>query len=272
MKQFIDCHAHLDDEAFDGNRQQIIDSLSFDDVEFAINCGCDLQTSKNSLELAKSNDNIFCALGCHPHEAKFFDGDTENFLTQNSSHPKVLAIGEIGLDYHYDFSPREVQRSVFEKQIILADKLGLPIVIHTREAWGDTLDILAKNKNYLNNGILFHCFNGSAEITKILTDKYDAYFSLGGAITFKNFKGFDAIRQIPSTKILTETDCPYMTPEPFRKQINSPKNVAIVAKRLAEEFCLDLSDFCRTVRQNTIRLFPKLKNFFDIMIFDKKIN
>lgn len=263
MKNFIDCHAHLDDEAFDQNRQQLIDSLADDDVEFVINCGSDLQTSKNSLELAKNFDNIFCVLGCHPHEAKFFDLDTQNFLSQNATHPKVLAIGEIGLDYHYDLSLREVQRSVFEKQIILANKLGLPIVIHTREAWGDTLDILAKNKSYLNNGVLFHCFNGSAETTKILIDKYDAYFSLGGAITFKNFKGFDTIKQIPITRILTETDCPYMTPVPFRGQTNTPKNVAIVAKRLAEEFDLDTSDFCQTVRQNTLRLFPKLKNFFN---------
>lgn len=261
MNKFIDCHAHLDDEAFDNNRQQIIDSLAFDNIEFVINCGSDLKTSKNSLELAKNTDKIFCVLGCHPHEARFFDSNTENFLIQNSTHPKVLAIGEIGLDYHYDLSPREIQRSVFEKQIILADKLGLPIVIHTREAWGDTLDILAKNKRFLNNGVLLHCFTGSAEVAKILTDKYDAYFSLGGAITFKNFKGFDAIKQIPITRILTETDCPYMTPVPFRGQTNSPKNVAIVTKRLSEELKVDLSDFCQTVRQNTLRLFPKLKNF-----------
>ena len=262
MQQFfIDVHAHLDDEAFDTTREQILADLQQNGVQLLINCGSDLPSSKNSLQLATQHSSIYCVLGCHPHEAKTYDKNFEEFLINNANHAKTVAIGEIGLDYHYDFSPREIQRQVFAQQIKLAHTLNLPIVIHTREAWGDTLEILKQNKQYLTNGVLFHCYNGSAEVTKLLTKEYDAYFSLGGAITFKNFNGFDTISAMPIERILTETDCPYMTPVPFRGKPNTPQNVALVAQKLSQQLDLPLQTLCETLKENTLRFFKKIKPF-----------
>ena len=158
MQKFIDCHAHLDDEAFDDIREEVLQNLSNDGIELLINCSSNYNSSVNSLKLANSYDNVYCVLGCHPHDAKDYDQKMQDFLVNNANNPKTVAIGEIGLDYHYDLSPREIQRQVFETQIKLAHQLNLPIVIHTREAWGDTLDILKANKKYITNGMLLHCF------------------------------------------------------------------------------------------------------------------
>jgi len=258
MQKYIDSHAHLDDEAFDDIRESVLQNLYHDDVELLINCGSNYDSSVNSLNLAKNYDNVYCVLGCHPHDAKDYDQKMQDFLINNANHPKTLAIGEIGLDYHYDLSPRIVQRQVFEKQIVLAHQLNLPIVIHTREAWGDTLEILNANKKYITNGMLLHCFTGSKEVAEILTKNYDAYFSLGGAITFKNFNGWDAIQSIPQNRILTETDCPYMTPVPYRGKTNYPKYVSLVVKKLAEKLETPLGSLVQQIRQNTLRLFNKI--------------
>ena len=247
MQKFIDCHAHLDDEAFDEIRDEILQNLTDDGLEFLINCSSNYDSSVNSLNLAKKYANVYCVLGCHPHDAKDYDQKMQDFLINSANHPKTLAIGEIGLDYHYDLSPRIVQRQVFEKQIILAHQLNLPIVIHTREAWGDTLQILKQNAKYITNGMLLHCFTGSKEVAEILTKEYDAYFSLGGAITFKNFNGWDAIQSIPKNRILTETDCPYMTPVPFRGKTNYPKYVGLVVEKLAEKLQIPLDDLLAIV-------------------------
>lgn len=255
MAKYVDCHLHLEDHAFDGTREAIIAAFKADDVDFVIDCGSDLTTSREAFNLAEKYDDIYAVVGCHPHEAKDFDDKAAEFFTAVSSHEKVVGIGEIGLDYHYDLSPRSVQKDVFEKQIVLADSLNLPIVIHTREAWKDTLDVLAANKKRLNNGVLFHCFNGSKETAKILVDKYDAYFSLGGAVTFKNFNGFDAIEALPRDRILTETDAPYMTPVPFRGKTNEPKYVALTVAALCGRFGWDKDEFTRQVKENTLRLF-----------------
>ena len=255
MAKYVDCHLHLEYHAFDGTREAIIAALKTDDVDFVIDCGSDLTTSREAFNLAEKYDDIYAVVGCHPHEAKDFDDKAAEFFTAVSSHEKVVGIGEIGLDYHYDLSPRSVQKDVFEKQIVLADSLNLPIVIHTREAWKDTLDVLAANKKRLNNGVLFHCFNGSKETAKILVDKYDAYFSLGGAVTFKNFNGFDAIEVLPRDRILTETDAPYMTPVPFRGKTNEPKYVALTVAALCGRFGWDKDEFTRQVKENTLRLF-----------------
>ena len=258
MQKYIDCHAHLDDEAFDDNRDEVLQNLYDEGVELLINCSSNYDSSVNSLKLANDYDRVFCVLGCHPHDAKDYDQKMEDFLKNNANNPKTVAIGESGLDYHYDLSPREVQRQVFERQIVLAHQLNLPIVIHTREAWGDTLEILKENKKYITNGMLLHCFTGSKEVAQILTKEYDAYFSLGGAITFKNFNGFDAILGMPWDKILTETDCPYMTPVPFRGKTNYPKYVSLVAQKLAEKLNIPLNQLCDTIKTNTLRLFIKI--------------
>lgn len=257
---YVDSHCHLDDEAFDQNRQEIVNGFNAAGIEFAINNSSDLNSSKASLALAQTYDKIFCAVGCHPHDAKTFDANLVDFVEKAAQFNKTVAVGEIGLDYHYDLSDRLTQRRVFAEQLRLADSLGLPVTIHTREAWGDTLKILADGAKYVNNGILFHCFNGSKETAELLTKKYDAYFAFGGVITFKNFAGADVVSGIPADRILTETDCPYMTPVPYRGKINQPAYVAFVAQKLAEIRQTDLPVLLNKVKENTLRLFKKIKS------------
>ena len=153
---YVDSHCHLDDEAFDQNRQEIVNGFNVAGIEFVINNSSDLNSSKASLALAQTYDEIFCTVGCHPHDAKTFDANLVDFVEKAAQFNKTVAVGEIGLDYHYDLSDRPTQRRVFAEQLRLADSLGLPVTIHTREAWGDTLKILADGARYVNNGILFH--------------------------------------------------------------------------------------------------------------------
>lgn len=255
MKKYVDCHLHLDDEKFNSTREDIIGRFDEDEIDFVVDCGCDVRSSRIAVDLAKKYDDIYAVVGCHPHEAKDFDEKAAEFFAEVAGCEKVVGIGEIGLDYHYDFSPRPVQKAVFERQIALADELRLPVVIHTREAWKDTLDILAANEKHLGNGVLFHCFNGSKETAKILIDKYDCYFSIGGAITFKNFNGFDDLAVIPRDRILTETDAPYLTPVPHRNKTNQPKYVALTVQKLCERFGWDEVEFVRQVKENALRFF-----------------
>lgn len=162
-------------------------------------------------------------------------------------------MGEIGLDYHYDLSERDVQKEVFSRQLSLARKLGLPVVLHTRDAWKDTLDILREEGSF-PHGLLLHCFSGSAEIMKILSEKYDAYFAFGGAITFKNYGGAELVRTVGENRLLCETDCPYLTPEPFRGKVNRP---AFVRYTLEKSRQLEESPFRRrsALPKTTRRVF-----------------
>ena len=175
---------------------------------------------------------------------------------QNACNKKALAIGEIGLDYFYDKSEREVQRDVFARQIDLADKVGLPIVLHIRDAYADAIDILSSRRDKLNRGVLLHCYSGSAEMIKQF-NKFDCYYALGGAITFKNAKKDDVITSIPSDRLLVETDSPYMTPVPFRGQPNEPKYVNLVVDKIASVKGVDREIIEKLTYENTKRLFFK---------------
>ncbi|MDE7208275.1 MAG: TatD family hydrolase, partial [Clostridia bacterium] len=186
----------------------------------------------------------------------FYDSECEEFYAQNASHKKVLAIGEIGLDYYYDKSERDVQRDVFARQIVLADKVGLPIVLHIRDAYGDAVDILDAHKDKLNHGVLLHCYSGSAEMIKQF-NKYDCYYALGGAITFKNAKKDDVIKSIPENRLLVETDSPYMTPVPYRGQPNEPKYVNLVVDKIAETKGVNREEIEQLTYANTKALFFK---------------
>lgn len=252
----IDSHAHLSDERLIGRVKEISDNLPSEGLESVFEVGFDLQSSKNALALAENYCNIFAIIGTHPHDAKFYDGECEDFYTQSASHKKVLAIGEIGLDYFYDKSERDVQRDVFAGQIALADKVGLPIVLHIRDAYGDAIDILDAHKDKLNHGVLLHCYSGSAEMIKQF-NKYDCYYALGGAITFKNAKKDDVIAAIPENRLLVETDSPYMTPVPYRGQPNEPKYVNLVVDKIAGVKGVDRKIIEQLTYENTKRLFFK---------------
>ncbi|MCX7615038.1 MAG: TatD family hydrolase [Clostridiales bacterium] len=227
----FDTHAHLTDEAFDEDRDELIQTIKNIGVSFVLNAATCLKTSYKSLELAEKHDFIYASVGVHPHDCSGAqDGDLEK-IAKLASHKKAVAIGEIGLDYHYDFSPRELQKVWFNKQMELARDLHLPVIIHDREAHEDTLEIVKKYK--LEKGV-FHCYSGSLEMAKELI-KLGFYLSFTGAITFKNARRSpEIIKWIPEDRIMIETDSPYMTPEPYRGKRNHPGMVRFVAEKIAE--------------------------------------
>ncbi len=208
----FDSHAHYDNGRFDSDRHELINSLPTLGVSHVMNAASDLQSTKTGIALAEQYDFFYCAAGIHPHEAAEAPGDYIRQLREFATHPKVLAIGEIGLDYHYDFSPRDVQIQVFEAQLKLASELELPVIIHDREAHEHTMELL---RRYRPRGVV-HCFSGSAEMAKEVC-ALGMYVGFTGTVTFKNArKPLEAAAAVDRDKLLIETDCPYMAPEPLR--------------------------------------------------------
>lgn len=208
----FDSHAHYDDERFDADREAVLGGLGAAGVTRVMNAASDLATSRAALALAERWPFVWCAAGVHPHEAEAAPADYLDQLRALAAHPRVRAIGEIGLDYHYDLSPRDIQRRVFEEQLILAKELDMPVIIHDREAHGETLELLEK---YRPKGVV-HCFSGSAEMARQVV-ALGMYVGFTGAVTFKNArKPLEAVAAVPADRLLLETDCPYMAPEPLR--------------------------------------------------------
>ncbi len=255
----IDSHCHLNDERLIVIAPQIVANFDNDNIESAVCVGYDMPSSIKAVELAKAHDRLYAAIGIHPHDAVTADYDKYEQIATLSSSEKVVAIGEIGLDYHYDHSPRAIQKGAFKEQIELADTLGLPIILHVREAYEDTRQILFDMRRYLNNGLLLHCYSGSSEFVKIF-DMLDAYYAFGGAITFKGAKhNIEALKAVPLNRLLLETDCPYMTPVPHRGKTNEPKYVNLVADKVAEVLSLSREDVDKITTENTKRLFYRMK-------------
>lgn len=229
--RLFDTHAHLLSEKFDEDRQALITALPGQGVEGLIEIGTDLEYSGKAVQLASETDYIYAAVGVHPHEAGSAPADYIERLTEVAQRPKVVAIGEIGLDYYYDFSPREVQREVFSRQLALAAKLNLPVIIHMREATQDTLALLREHKGL--SGVM-HCFSGSAETAQVCVDM-GLHVSFTGSVTFRNArKVVEAAAAVPLNRLMAETDCPYLSPEPVRGRRNDPSNVRYVIEKLAE--------------------------------------
>lgn len=229
-QNIFDTHAHYDSEKFNGDRDAVIASLPEKGVVGVVNAACDMASCETGLALAKAYPFLYCSVGVHPHSADEYTPQCRETLSRYAAEARVVAIGEIGLDYHYDFSPRDVQQRVFADQLALARDLDLPVIIHDREAHQDTMDLLRKFKP---RGIL-HCFSGSAEMAREIV-KMGMYVAFGGAVTFKNArKLLDAVKAVPLDRLLVETDCPYMTPEPFRGKRCDSSMIAYTAERLAE--------------------------------------
>ncbi len=235
----IDSHAHLSDERLIGRVGEICDGLDKEGIAAVFEVGYDLDSSKSALTLADK-----------------YGTECEEFYLSHACDRKVIAIGEIGLDYFYDKSARDIQRDVFARQIELADRVNLPIVLHIRDAYGDAIDILNAQRSKLNSGVLLHCYSSSAEMIKQF-NKFDCYYALGGAITFKNAKKDDVILSIPENRLLVETDCPYMTPVPFRGQPNEPKYVNLVVDKIAQVKGIERKKIEEMTLDNTKRLFFK---------------
>lgn len=247
----FDTHAHYDDEKFSDDRDSVLQSLKTNGVCGVIDCGCDLSSSLKAVELSEKYDFVFAAVGIHPHEAaEAAEGDFEK-IKELFSKEKVVAVGEIGLDYHYDFSPREKQLEFFERQIVLSKELYLPIIVHDREAHEDTLNLLKKHRP---KGVV-HCFSGSAEMAKEVL-RLGMYIGLGGAVTFKNArKPLEVAAIVPKDRLLLETDCPYMAPVPLRGSRCDSSMIAYTAQKLAQVRSCDTQQLIDECRKNAKELF-----------------
>ena len=247
----FDTHAHYDDSRFDEDRDELLSSLKNKGVSEIINCGCDLKSSLTTLALAEKYDFIYAALGVHAHEAEEATEGDLKAIEELYKNKKVVAVGEIGLDYHYDFSPRERQKEVFEKQLIMANELDLPVIVHDRESHEDTMTLLKKHKP---KGVV-HCFSGSVEMAKEIV-KLGMYIGLGGAVTFKNAKKpVEVAEYIPVEYLLLETDAPYMTPVPHRGERCHSGHIALTAEKIAEVKGMDTQELIDICTENAKRLF-----------------
>ena len=252
--ELFDSHAHYEDNRFEEDAEEVIVQAYEKGVKYILNAGSDIDTSKKSIELAEKFDYVYAAVGVHPHEAGKLKDDDETEIRELCKHPKVVAIGEIGLDYYYDHSPRDLQRYWFSKQLKLAKELNLPVIIHDRDAHEDVLNIVKQEAPFEAYGV-FHCFSGSWEMAKEVL-KLGFYISVGGSLTFKNArKTVEVIKNIPLESVLLETDCPYLTPEPFRGRRNDSSYVRLIAEKIAQIKGITLEQVAKSTTDNTKRFF-----------------
>ncbi|MDR3263433.1 MAG: TatD family hydrolase [Clostridiales bacterium] len=255
----IDSHAHLNDERLLKDVDAIVSECGNYGVESVICVGYDRASSLKAAELAEKYACIYAAVAFHPHDSKSYTEDDADLFCVLAKNTKVVAIGETGLDYYYDLSERSVQKRVFAAHLELADGLKLPVAVHVRDAYGDTLDILKQNKKYLNNGIIIHNYSGDIDTMREF-DAFGCYYSFGGTLTFKNNrKGAESFIAAERSRILLETDCPYLTPEPHRGKLNYPYYVKYVAEKGAALLDIDYGEFVKLTNHNTKTLFKRLK-------------
>ncbi len=254
----IDTHCHLNDEKLLPEAERIISQFADDGIEKAICVGYDMPSSEKAVELAEKFAPLYAAIGIHPHDSVTADYDKYDRLAELSSSKKVVAIGEIGLDFHYENSPRAIQKGAFCEQIELAQALGLPIILHVRDAYEEAKRTLFEMSAYLTNGVLLHCYSGSAEMVRDFS-RLDAYFAFGGAITFGNARrNIEALKVVPRDRLAFETDCPYMAPTPFRGKTNEPKLITYVYDKAAQELNMERGGLEEMVTNNVKRLFDRI--------------
>lgn len=252
---FIDTHAHLTDEAFENDRAEIIKLSNEIGIDAIINSGYNLPSSFDALNLALKYENLYVSAGIYPENIEELDQETYNQLFKLAQNKKVVAIGEIGLQYTEGCPDKEKQKQGFLKQLQLAFELKKPIVIHCREAYGDMIELLKNNKHLLTYGGTFHCFSGSKEIANEAL-KLGLYISVGGVSTFKNADRLrEAISGVPLDSIILETDCPYLTPHPYRGKRNSPSYIPTIAENLANIKGVSVEEVARVTTENAKKLF-----------------
>jgi TatD DNase family protein len=250
----FDTHVHLNAEQFNEDLQEVIDRAIAEGVTNMVVVGFDEITIKKALELAESYDFLYASVGWHPVDAIDMTQDHLDWLKELAGNPKVVALGEMGLDYYWDKSPKEIQKEVFRKQIRLAKEVQLPIIIHNRDATADIVEIL-KEENAGEVGGIMHCFSGSVE-TALECIEMNFLISLGGPVTFKNAKKPKEVAvEIPLDRLLVETDCPYLTPHPYRGKRNEPAYVKLVAEQIAELKGLTLEEVAEETAKNAKKLF-----------------
>jgi TatD DNase family protein len=249
--RLFDTHAHLDDERFDGDREALIGSFPDEGVALVLAAAADAESSAAGIALAEKYPHVLAAIGVHPHVAKDIPLEEIKRFDDWSAHPRVVAVGETGLDYHYDFRPRGVQMRCFEQQTELARRAGLPAIYHLREAWGDFLPMARRGD--IPFGVM-HCFSGSVESARECLDA-GLYISLAGPVTFKNARNLHEVaRYVPLDRLVVETDSPDLSPEPLRGRRNDPRNVKYTAAAIAALRGMDAEAFAEAAFQNACRL------------------
>ena len=248
--KIIDSHVHLNLSQFDEDRDEVLKRVE-EKLDFVVNIGFDLESSEKGVEYADKYSFVYATIGFHPDEIEGYSDEAEKKLEELAKNSKVLAIGEIGLDYHWMTRPKEEQWEIFRRQLRLARKLNKPVVIHTREAMEDTINILNEFPDI--TGIL-HCYPGSVETAKRMVDRF--YLGIGGVLTFKNARKLvEVVSEIPIEKLVIETDCPYMAPTPYRGQRNEPIFTEEVAKKIAELKNMSYEDVVRITNENTRKAY-----------------
>jgi TatD DNase family protein len=251
---FFDIHAHYDDERYDKDRDYILGGLQDKGVKYVINSGADIDSSVKSIEYSEKYDYIYATCGIHPGYVSGLREEDLEKLKELSKHSKVVAIGEIGLDYYYDTSNKEQQKYWFRKQVDIAKELKLPVVIHNRDAHEDTMKELKRAAQMGVKGVM-HCYSGSVEMAKEII-KLGFYISIGGVITFKNAKKLpDVVEWLPIEYLLLETDCPYLAPEPFRGKRNDSSMLRYIANKIAQIKGITCEEVCKITTENACRLF-----------------
>ena len=252
MRNIFDSHAHYDSEQFDSDRDRFLTELPKSGVRYVMTVGDTIESSRRAVSLAERHGYIYAAAGIHPHEAKTTPDDMEAQIREIISNcSKVRAVGEIGLDYHYVFSPREKQRSVFERQLLLAKELDLPVIIHDREAHADTMELLYK---YRPRGVV-HCYSGSAEMAREIIE-LGMYIGFTGAVTFpKARRAIEALSVIDINRLLVETDCPYMAPVPLRGKRSDSSMIVHTAAVMAQVKGIDTQNLLDSTCRNACAVF-----------------
>lgn len=254
MIELIDTHAHLDSKNYLKDFDDVLKRAKEQKIIKIINIASTPESNKNIINLIKDNDIIYGTLGIHPHDSKLADDFWYDFIKKNSSLKKIVAIGEVGLDFYYDYSPRDVQKSVFRSMIQIAKETRLPLVIHDRDAHSNTYEILVEEKANEIGGV-FHCFSGDLIFAKKIID-YGFYISITGVITYKNAKNLqELIKNLPLDRLLIETDCPYLSPEPNRGKRNEPSFVYYVAEKIAEIKNISIEKVAQETTNNAFKLF-----------------
>lgn len=251
--KIIDSHVHLNDSRYDEDRDEVLKRIE-NDLDFVVNIGYDYESSKISVDYAKKYNFIYATVGLHPAEEEKYDEELENKIRELAKEKKVLAIGEIGLDYHWMTKSKEEQARIFRAQMKLAEELNKPVVIHSRDAMEDTIKILDEFPKV--KGIL-HCYPGSYETAKKIIDRY--YLGIGGVLTFKNSKKLvEVVEKISIDNLILETDCPYMTPVPHRGKRNEPIYTKFVAEKIAEIKCISYDEVVKKTNENTRKAYKIL--------------
>ncbi len=250
----FDSHTHLDSKKFDNDREFVINRAKSNGVSLMVNPGASLESSMEAVKLSEAYDFIYAAVGIHPHDAKTMDEAMLAMIESLARKEKVVAIGEIGLDYHYNFSEPDVQRKWFVEQLHLARRLSMPVIIHDREAHEEIFKTLKAEKAF-DHGVLMHCYSSSAELAKEYV-KLGAYISIAGPVTYKNnHKTISVVEQVPLERLLIETDAPYLTPEPHRGKRNEPMYVRHTCEMVAKIRGISLEEAAEATYQNGLRFF-----------------